>query len=337
MSRSSLRWALIGASDIAAVAVLPALRAVGDTAVVVRSGNLRRARDWAVRHGVPRAVTELASAVDRDDVDAVFVSSASALHADHVRVAAAAGKHVLVEKPLALTLEDAEGMVAACRRAGVVLATNHRLPAATTHRAVRRVVHEGLIGRVRTVRMERTVQSPAGALGERFTDRDSGDVVIDITVHDAAAVAAILGGRAREVVAVAASQNTPEGVPFDAVMTAGIWDGGVLVQTHDVYGNRPARDGLQVLGTDGALVARDCHGGEPVGSVELVRGSTEEPLDIGPRVRPYETTVRAFGSAVRGEGEPVVSGEGGIAALAIALAARESLSTGRLTRVPIAG
>jgi hypothetical protein len=107
----------VGASDIAATKVLPAIRAVGDTAVVVRSGDLDHAAAWARDNGVPDAVTDLRSALERDDVDAVYVSSVNAQHRAHVEAAAAAGKHVLAEKPLALSLEDAQSMVRACRAA----------------------------------------------------------------------------------------------------------------------------------------------------------------------------------------------------------------------------
>lgn len=333
MNKASLRWCLIGASDIAATEILPALRAVGDTAVVVRSGNLRHARDWADRNGVPHVVTDLSAALDRDDVDAVYVSSLNDQHRAHVEAAAAAGKHVLAEKPLALCLADAEAMVAACREAGVVMATNHHLPASPTHRTLRRVVREGLIGEVRAVRMHHAVQLPARLAGWRLSDPVGGGVVLDITVHDAAAIGAILGGHAREVTAVASNQDNPEGSPFDAVMTAALWDGGVLVQTHDAYNNRHLPSSLHVLGTEGALFAHDCNGGQPVGTVELVRGGKGEPLDVGPRDGLYETTLRAFGAAVRGEGEVVVSGEDGVASLAVALAVQESLRTGRLTPV----
>jgi 1,5-anhydro-D-fructose reductase (1,5-anhydro-D-mannitol-forming) len=333
VSGPSLRWCLIGASDIAATEVLPALRAVGDTAVVVRSGDLRHARAWADRNGVPQAVTDLAAAVGRDDVDAVYVSSVNAQHREHVEAAAAAGKHVLAEKPLALSLTDAEAMVVACRSAGVVMATDHHLPASPTHLTLRRVVREGLIGEVRAVRMHHAVQLPARLAGWRLTDPIGGGVVLDITVHDAAAIAAVLGGHAREVTAVGGNQDNPEGSPFDAVMTSALWDGDVLVQTHDAYNNKHAPTSLHVLGTEGALIAQDCNTGEPVGTVELVRGGRSEPLDVGPRDGLYETTVRAFGAAVRGEGEAVVSGEEGVASLAVALAVQESLRTGRLTPV----
>ena len=58
-----LRWALVGASDIAATKVLPAIRAVGDSAVVVRSGDAEHAARWAADHGVPDAVTDLLAAL----------------------------------------------------------------------------------------------------------------------------------------------------------------------------------------------------------------------------------------------------------------------------------
>ena len=323
-----LRWALVGASDIAATKVLPAIRAAGDTAVVVRSGNAEHASRWAGEHGVPEAVTDLRAAVERDDVDAVYVSSVNALHREQVEAAAAAGKHVLAEKPLALSLDDARAMVAACESAGVVMATNHHLPASPTHRAVKHAVREGAVGEVRAVRVHHAVQLPERLAVWRIDDPEGGGVVLDVTVHDAAAVAAILGTAGRSVTAVGLNQDNDRGGPFDAVMTSIEWEGGVLVQTHDAYNNPHLPTSLHVLGTEGALVAEDCNTGDPVGSVALWRDHKSEPVDVGPRDDLYEVTVRAFDAAVAGEGEVIVSGPDGVRSLAVSLAALESLRTG---------
>lgn len=324
----SLRWALVGASDIAATKVLPAIRAAGDTAVVVRSGNAEHATAWAAEHGVPDAVTDLRAALERDDVNAVYVSSVNSQHRDQVTAAAAAGKHVLAEKPLALTLEDARAMVAACDAAGVVMATNHHLPASPTHRALKKAVRSGAVGEVRAVRVHHAVQLPQRLAGWRIDDPVGGGVVLDVTVHDAAAVAALLGTNALAVHAVGFNQDNGAGGPFDAVMTSIEWAGGVLVQTHDAYNNPHLPTSLHVLGTDGSLVAEDCNTGDPVGSVTLWREHKQESLDVGPRDDLYEVTVRAFGAAVAGEGDVVVTGEDGVRSLAVALAALESLRTG---------
>lgn len=328
-----LRWALVGASDIAATKVLPAIRAVGDEAVVVRSGDAAHAAAWAEEHSIKESVTDLRAALERDDVDAVYVSSVNERHREHVEAAAAAGKHVLAEKPLALSLADAMAMVGACRTAGVVMATNHHLPASPTHRTLKRAVADGMVGDVRAVRVHHAVQLPARLAGWRIDDPVGGGVVLDVTVHDAAAVAAILGTRALEVTAVGLNQANRSGGPFDAVMTDALWEGNVLVQTHDAYNNPHLPTSLHILGTDGALVAEDCNTGDPVGSVTLWRGHVAEPLDVGPRDNLYEVTVRAFGAAVRGKGEVVVTGEAGVRSLAYSLAALESLRSGTRAQV----
>jgi 1,5-anhydro-D-fructose reductase (1,5-anhydro-D-mannitol-forming) len=323
-----LRWALVGASDIAATKVLPAIRAAGDTAVVVRSGDPDHAAGWAREHGVPAAVTDLRAAVERDDVDAVYVSSVNALHREHVEAAAAAAKHVLAEKPLALALDDARTMVEACRVAGVVMATNHHLPASPTHRALKRAVQAGLVGEVRAVRVHHAVQLPDRLAGWRIADPVGGGVVLDVTVHDAAAVSAILGRRALSVSAVGLNQDNDPGGPFDAVMTSAEWEGGVIVQTHDAYNNPHLPTSLHILGTEGALVATDCNTGDPVGDVMLWRDNAAEPVDLGPRDDLYEVTVRAFGAAVNGDGDVVVTGADGVRSLAVSLAVLESLQSG---------
>jgi len=338
----ALRWALIGASDIAATRVLPAIRACGGEAVVVRSGDAAHATDYATRHGIAHATTDLAAAVGHPDVDAVYVSSVNQQHRTQVEAAAAAGKHVLAEKPLALTLDDARAMVTACRAAGVVMATNHHLPASPVHRVLKRAVAEGRVGQVRAIRFHHAVQLPRRLVGWRVQDPEGGGVVLDVTVHDAAAVAAILGTQALSVMALALNQDNDPTGPADAVMTTARWaspsDGpDVLVQTHDAYNNAHLPTGVHILGTEGALVGQDCNTGDPVGEVVLWRDMRAEPLPVPDREDLYTRTVRSFAAAVAGTGEVLVSGEHGVASLAVSLAVLDSLRTGAQTTVEAVG
>src|SRR5205807_621519 len=122
-----------------------------------------------------------------------YISTTNELHGEQAIAAATAGRHVLCEKPLALSLVDAWSMVAACERAGVVLATNHHLPAAGTHRAIQRIVADGTIGEPLAVRVFHAVSLPDRLRGWRLTAPERGaGVILDITCHDAAAVRAIL-------------------------------------------------------------------------------------------------------------------------------------------------
>ena len=97
-----LRWGLIGASTIASEHMIGAIRANGGEVVAVLSSDASRGRSYAETHGIPRSTTDLAALVEAPDIDAVYISTTNELHRDQVFAAAAARKHVMCEKPLAL-------------------------------------------------------------------------------------------------------------------------------------------------------------------------------------------------------------------------------------------
>lgn len=329
MSSTSLRWALLGASDIAATRMIPAFRAAGHEVVVVQSGSAPWAQEYAATHGIEEWTTSVDEAVGRADVDAVYISSKNDRHRAQVEASAAAGKHVLSEKPLALTLADAQAMVDACAAAGVVMGTNHHLPASPTHRAVKRLVAEGAVGEVRAIHVCHAGGLPERLRTWRLDDPEGGGVVLDVFVHDMAAVAAIIGGQAKFVSSIARARNP---VP-DSVVSVVEWDGDVIVETHDAYDNFFLPTYLEVLGTEGAIRATDCMTGDPIGDVTLFGDSGPVAIDVGPRDDLYLVTALAFAQAVAGDGQPVVSGSDGVRSLAAALAAAASLASGLLEEV----
>src|SRR3974377_613964 len=81
------------------------------------------------------------------DVDIVYISTTNERHKAEVTAAAKAGKQVLCEKPLALSMTDARDMLETCKQARLVLATNHHLRKSVPHRTVRRLIKEGVIGK----------------------------------------------------------------------------------------------------------------------------------------------------------------------------------------------
>jgi 1,5-anhydro-D-fructose reductase (1,5-anhydro-D-mannitol-forming) len=331
---TGLRWGLIGASDIAATRVIPALRALGDRIVGVLSSSEERARAFAGANEIDWATTDLGTLLERDDLDAVYISTTNDLHRGQTVAAAAAGKHVLCEKPLALTVEDAREMVDACERAGVTLATNHHLPAAGTHRAIQRLVANGAVGEPLAVRVFHAGQLPERLQGWRLSAPErGGGVILDVTSHDAAAVHAILGREPVEAAAVAARQGPWTAAAEDAVVAALLYEGDVLVQTHDAYTVSHAGTGLEVHGTEGSIVATGVMTQEPTGRVFLRTGAGEREVDPPDRRNLYEVTLEAFAAAVRGAGRPIVDGTDGVRALAVALAVKEAAETGRTVPV----
>src|SRR5829696_8171656 len=135
----SVRWGIIGATTIAKEWMIDAVRQAGGEVAAVLSSDPSRAKAYAEENGIGRATTVLDDLL-ASDIEAVYIATTNEKHKDQTLAAAAAGKHVLCEKPLALDLADAREMVAACRRAGVVMGTNHHLRNAATIRAIRDAV-----------------------------------------------------------------------------------------------------------------------------------------------------------------------------------------------------
>jgi len=331
-----IRWGFIGASLWASRYLIPAVRAQPDAVGVgVFSSSRERGEEFAASNGLERSYASLDELLADGGIDAVYISTTNDLHAEQTIAAAAAGKHVLCEKPLALTLADALRMREACAEAGVVFATDHHLRAAPTVAAMRELVAAGEIGELVAGRVFH-----ARALGEEFKgwrlDRPDagGGVVLDVTGHDADVVRFLFDDEVAEVTAMGANQGLAGAGLEDSVMGVMRMRGGQLVSFHDAFTVPNASTGVELYGTEAALIGRDVIDAEPVGQVFLRRGEAIREIEIAARGPIYVEAVRRFDAAVRGEGAPLASGDDGIATLAIATAVLESARSGRAVPVP---
>jgi 1,5-anhydro-D-fructose reductase (1,5-anhydro-D-mannitol-forming) len=329
-----LRWGLIGASTIAREWVLDAIRAQpGNDVSAVLSTDAGRGADFARAQGIASSHTDLARLLSDPSIDAVYVSTTNELHKPQVLAAAAAHKHVLCEKPLALTLADAREMVAACGQAGVVLATNHHLRNAATHRKIRELIRSGAIGKPLFARVFHAVFLPPHLQGWRLHKPEAGGgVILDITSHDADTLRFLLDAEPVEAVALAQHGALASRGLEDGVMAVLRFDNGVLAQLHDAFTVKHARTGLEVHGSEGSIAARDVMTQRPVGEIVLRSASGEAAVAVE-HENLYVRALRAFNAAVAGQGQPSASGEDGVKSLAVALAVQEAARTGRSVEV----
>ena len=330
----TVRWGFVGASTIAREHMLNAVRAHGEGEVVaIMSSDPERARSFAATHGIARATTSIEELVEAPDIDAVYISTTNELHREQTLAAAGAGKHVLCEKPLALTVGEAREMVAACRSAGVVMGTNHHLRNAGAHRAMRRAIRAGKIGRPIAARVMHAVSLPPHLRGWRIDRAEAGaGVILDITVHDADTLRFVLDDDPVEVTAISQSAGMAAPGIEDGVMGVTRFASGVIAQNHDAFTIGHAGTGFEVHGSEGSLVARDVMTQQPVGTVVLRTESGEESLPFD-REDLYFRSLRRFHAAVRGEGDPSATGEDGVWSLATALAFVESARSGKAVAV----
>ncbi|MCC7104606.1 MAG: Gfo/Idh/MocA family oxidoreductase, partial [Chloroflexi bacterium] len=181
---NELGWGVIGLGRIADSAVAPGIsRSRHGRLVGVVSRDQGRAEAFATRHGAALATTSLAELLDRPDVQVVYVATPNDLHSEQVAAAAAAGKHVLCEKPLALTVTRAREMVEACRRAGVRLGTGFHIRHHVAHQEAKRLIEAGEIGQVVLIQAQASsVYRPSG--GWRLNREQAGSGALNaIGVH----------------------------------------------------------------------------------------------------------------------------------------------------------
>lgn len=332
----TLGWGLIGASTIAREWMIPAINAHPDSRVVgVMSSSQERGERYAKENGIPQAYSHIDDLLTDPGVDVVYISTTNERHKDETLLAARAGKHVLCEKPLALNLEDAREMVAACRNAGLVMGTNHHLRNAITHRTMRRLIAEGVIGTPLAARVFHAVYLPEHLQGWRIKNPSTGaGVILDITVHDTDTLRFILNDEVEEVTALSAQQGLGAGDIEDAVMGVMRFKNGALAQFHDAFTIKHTSTGLEVHGTEASLLAKDVMTQAPIGRLQLRVGNKYEELNLGQHNDLYVRAVQCFNEAVRGEGQPAATGEDGVRSLAVGLAVLESTRTGKKVPVP---
>lgn len=323
-----IRWGLIGASTIAHEWVIDAIRANGGEIVSVMSANAERGAKYAADHGIAHSVTALDELLSGQPIDAVYISTTNELHKDQVLASAKAGKHVLCEKPLATSLDDAKAMVAACKAANVVFATNHHLRNAATHTAMRDAIAAGKIGKPLAARVFHAVYLPPHLQGWRLDRPDAGGgVILDITVHDTDTLRYVLGDDPVEVIASTQQSGLAKADLADAVMGIMRFKSGLIAMFHDGFTTKYVDTGFEVHGTEGSLVGRNVMSQKPVGIVTLRNADGEFELKLDHQ-NLYETGIAKFHAAIAGNGKPAADGEDGLWSLATGLAVAEAAKTG---------
>ena len=146
--------------------------------------NEQAARARAAEVNTDRIYSDYSQLIREADIDAVSICSVSCYHAEQAVAAAEAGKHVLLEKPMATSMQQCRDIVRACDKAGVVCMIAHNQRYKANYRAVRRVIQSGEIGAVQAVRVEslsHTISEP----GHWALDgaRGGGGVVISLAIH----------------------------------------------------------------------------------------------------------------------------------------------------------
>jgi 1,5-anhydro-D-fructose reductase (1,5-anhydro-D-mannitol-forming) len=294
------------------------------------SHNPGRARLFADRHAIPHVAATLDELLTRAEVRCVYVANHPRHHAATVLAALHAGKHVLCEPPLALTLEEAESLALTAASRGLVLAVNHQRRAEPAVRRARSLLELGELGDLMGVRAVNAVLLPTAQQTWRL-QAPWGGVLLDKGTHSFDLIQFLCGERIADVQAAAGLRLLGGDVAEEVFCTAWLARSRLPVRTHDSFLAHHLPTSIELHGSHATAVVQDAfaHPFQPVrAALLIVRNGVGRAVELDAveqQVDAFGESVAAVQSAVHGGGRPLASAADGLASLAAALAAQDAL------------
>ncbi|MCO6384116.1 Gfo/Idh/MocA family protein [Oceanicola sp. 502str15] len=329
-----IRYAVVGAGWISQEAFLPGAHQTGNSRVTaIVSGNAGRAAELASFHDVPEVVPYAAydDLLASDRIDAVYIALPNSMHADYAIRAARAGKHILVEKPLADNLRDAEAMVAAAREAGVFLMTAYRLHNEPGNLTVLDHIHSGAIGKPMLAQL--TFSNTPGTGNHRFSAEHWGGPMQDVGVYCINAARHIFAEEPVEVTAVRyQTTDDPRFAEVDASVAATLrFPSGGIAQLIASFGAALVEH-FRVIGTKGDISLDPAFRFEVPMQMRLTRNGTTEQIDF-PHIDHFAGMTAYFSDCITNGTPPEPDGEEGLADMLVLVAIEEAAKTGKAVQI----
>jgi predicted dehydrogenase len=240
----ALRWGVIGTGWIAGYFVDALHRHTPQRVVAVGARDERRVRDFAAAHGIPLALTPPETLLDTSDIDVVYIATPHSTHRDLALQAIAAGKHVLVEKPLATGAAEAAEVAAAGRAAGVLVMEAMWTRYLPQSDILRRLIADGVLGDIHEVVADFGSVAPYDPASRLWDPARGGGALLDIGVYPISFASSILGAPER---VHASGLTTRDGVDLRATALLG-HSGGVDAVVSTSIVSR-TREGATVIGS----------------------------------------------------------------------------------------
>jgi predicted dehydrogenase len=313
-------------------------------AVAVGSRAAQLAADYGVAYE-----PSLESLVARPDIDGLIVTTPEMPRIETVRLAAAAGKHLLLEKPMAANVSDCDTIIDICDKAGVMLMQVQSQRFRAIHQRMHQILEEGVIGQVWQVRIVSMLESKWSekVVGERpfYSDPQGAGLMMSQIVHNLDMMRWVVGAEAKRVFAVGGSYGA-HGIPDLSLQAQVAFAGGasgqlwVCMETPGVvFPHNTFR--TQVIGEQGLL---DFDGythldlGTPDG--QWTRVMEQEPFNsLDPkdpiRLGSFSAQNQEFVDAIRDNRQPIVTAADGRAAVELAQATLQSAHSGKVVELPL--
>ena len=318
-----LRWGIVGLGTVVEKQIMPAMQRTADARVVACCGSTaEKSRAFAARFGVERPCKNYEELVRESAVDAVYIATPNGLHHPVALAAARAGKHVLCEKPLALSVEHAREMVDAFAQARLLLRVAFQIRFEEILRHVREAIAGGAIGDLRLITCART--APVSEKAGWRQDPAQGGILFDVAIHLVDLVQ-WMTGRAFCEISAYSHPDRRDGVPDTTVVVLGRLGADCHVTIRASNELPFAPNEMVVEGTRGFLAIPALRWvDEYVLRITNETGTTEQRFAAG---RMYQRELEAYRREWLGERTALPDGEEALRMVELAAAVHKSICT----------
>ncbi len=344
---NKIRWGVIGSGGIARRRTIPEGIAKANNAILSAVFDMNPKANAEVAgqfNATPAASLDQLLA---QSIDAVYVATPAHLHYEHVKACAKAGKHVLGEKPLGMTVAQTEEMIALCNRSGIRLGCAFMMRFVAQHQEAVKLIQQGRLGQPVYARAQLSCwyppiegawrQDPATGGGGSLMDMGGHCIdLLEMFFGNVAKVSCFIG-------------NTIHSYPSeDSAVATLFFENGALatVDTFFCIPDNGSKNVLELYGSKGSILAQGTIGQGPAGKmVAFLEGedraydaqqarAADQGLAIDPKpVNTYQAEIEEFGQALIENRQPKVGGEVGLRSQKILAACYESARSGQATEV----
>jgi len=342
-----IKWAVIGSGGIARRRTIPEgivkaqnaeLAVVFDTNQAV---NAEVAKQYRAKQA--RSIDELLDA----GTDAVYVATPAYVHAEQVQACAEAGKHVLCEKPLGMTVAEAQEMIALCRKRHVKLGCAFMMRFVAQHQKALSLIREGKLGRPVYARAQLSCwYPPIEGAWRQDPATGGGGALIDMGGHCIDLLEMFFGKVAKVSCFV---NNTIHDYKSEDSATVMLFFKNGAIGTVDTFFCIPdnsSKNALELYGSKGSILAQGTIGQSPAGQMTAFLEQDDKDYDaqqaraeagaitIEPEpVNTYQAEIEEFSQAIIDDREPAISGELGLQSQKVLTACYESARLGKVIAV----
>ncbi len=193
MMSDKINWGILGTAEIAETQVIPAIQSASNATLAAIASGSGKEREFAAKYRIPKAYGTYEELLDDPDIDMVYIPLPNGLHSKWVKAAAIRGKHVLCEKPAALTARETSEMIDVCEQHHVLFMEALMYQFHPQHQRVKEMVRSGAIGEVVLMRSSFTFMLKKLEGNFRLHPQNGGGSIYDIGCYCIHAIREIMG------------------------------------------------------------------------------------------------------------------------------------------------